>query len=365
MALAGQLILLGAGALGGWLFDGLDVPAGWMLGALAAGMITALVRGTAPPLPRGLQLVAQAIVGVRLGATVESGMLSLLGGVLPALVLFTVGLLGASFAAGLILARLARLPRATGVLAFVPGGASAMVAMSPEVGADARVVATVQYVRLVLVGLSAPLIVAIAQRLAPFAPVPGLPALEAALSGGPDGWGRLLPFLVTYGALLGGMGLSVRVSIPAGRLLLPMGLVLGATALGIPHAPVPGWLSNGALVVLGLWVGLQFDRASLRQAGVTALWAVLLTLALMVVGFFLGLGVAAGTEITLETALLGTTPGAIETMTAVALEVASQPALVMAMQLFRMLGAVLAGPPLVRALARPAQAREGGAGAAP
>lgn len=240
-----------------------------------------------------------------------------------------------------------------------------MVAMSPEVGADARVVATVQYVRLVLVGLSAPLIVALAQRLAPLVPASGPPALQAAMIAGQEGWSGLLPFVVTYGALVGGMGLSARLPIPAGRLLVPMALVLGATAFGIPHAPLPGWLANGALVVLGLWVGLQFDRASLKQAGVTALWAVLLTLGLIAVGFLLGLGVAAGTEITLETALLGTTPGAIETMTAVALEVASQPALVMAMQLFRMLGAVLAGPPVVRALARPAGARERGAGVAP
>src|SRR5690606_40532055 len=66
-----------------------------------------------------------------------------------------------------------------------------------------------------------------------------------------------------------------------------------------------------------------------------------------------------------ETALLGTTPGAIETMTAVALDVARQPALVLAMQIFRMVGAVLVGPPVVKALARPAAPPRGPVGESP
>lgn len=360
MALAPLLTLLGVGTLGGWLLDWLDVPAGWMLGALAVGLIIALVREPVPSVPRNLQALAQAIMGVRLGTTVRPEMFPLLSDVVPALSLFTLALLAASTAAGLILARVARLPRATGVLAFVPGGASAMVALSPEVGADARVVATVQYVRLVLVGLSAPLMVGLAQWLTPGLPAPQLagPAAGAAAAGGLAGWGRLTPYLVTYGALLGGIWLSGRLQVPAGRLLLPMGLLFGGTLAGLPHAPLPAWLNAGALVLLGLWVGLQFDRASLKQAGITALWAAGLTLGLMGVGLVLGLGIHAGTTIALETALLGSTPGAIETMTAVALEVASQPALVTAMQLFRMLGAVLVGPPLVRALARPHAAPE-------
>src|SRR5690606_5112558 len=93
------------------------------------------------------------------------------------------------------LARVARLSRVTGVLAFVPGGASAMVAMSPEVGADPRVVATVQYVRLVLVGSSASFLVALAQALGSGGPWPAPGTLE--LAAGPPAppweawpWGR-------------------------------------------------------------------------------------------------------------------------------------------------------------------------------
>ncbi|NMA71242.1 MAG: AbrB family transcriptional regulator, partial [Firmicutes bacterium] len=98
---------------------------------------------------------------------------------------------------------------------------------------------------------------------------------------------------------------------------------------------------------------------------VTALWAAGLTLGLIGVGLLLGLGLVAETGMSPETALLGTTPGAIETMTAVALDVARQPALVLAMQIFRMVGAVLVGPPVVKALARPAAPPRGPVGESP
>lgn len=344
--------LLLAGASGGWALEHLGFPAGWMLGAMGVGVALALTLERLPKVPDGLQALALAVMGVRLGSTVGPEMLPVLGGLLPVLALFTLGLLTASTVAGLILARLAKVSRATGILAFVPGGASAMVAMSGEVGADARFVATVQYVRLILVGLSAPLVAALAQRLGEPAagPVAALPLAAASTAAG-GGVGALFPQGVTYAALLGGLGLSRRLPLPAGGMLLPMGLVLGATLLGWPHAPLPALLADGSFVVLGLWVGLQFDRPALRRAGITALWAVLLTLGLVGVGLLLGFGVHGETGVGLETALLGTTPGAIDTMTAVALDLSSQPALVLAMQLFRMLGAVAVGPPLVRALA--------------
>nr|WP_144440337.1 AbrB family transcriptional regulator [Limnochorda pilosa] len=350
--------VLALAALAGWAADRFALPAGWMLGAIVAGLGLALTRERAPAVPAALQRIALAAIGVRLASTVDPGIWPLLGTVAPALLIFTAGLLAASVGAGLLLARVAGVPRATGVLAFVPGGASAMVAMSGDVGADPRFVATVQYVRLVVVVLSAPLLAALAVWAgggAEMAAIPGVsrPMIAAGVAGGSSVSGALVPHAVTYGALIGGLVLNRRLPIPAGGILLPLVLLLGATLAGWPHAPLPAFLGQGAFVVLGLWVGLQFDRPSLRRAGIAAVWAAGLTLALVGIALVLGFGIHLETGMALETALLGTTPGAIDTMTAIALDLSREPALVLAMQLFRMLAAVVVGPAVVRALAGP------------
>ena len=63
-------------------------------------------------------------------------------------------------AAGLLRGRRPGVSPLTGMLALTAGGASGLVAVSRELGGDERVVAVIQYLRVVLVTVSMPLVAA-------------------------------------------------------------------------------------------------------------------------------------------------------------------------------------------------------------
>ena len=67
-----------------------------------------------------------------------------------------------SLVAGALLARVTEVDAPTAALGLVAGGASGIVGMAGELGADDRLVAFMQYLRVLVVVLLTPLLVAVA-----------------------------------------------------------------------------------------------------------------------------------------------------------------------------------------------------------
>ncbi|MCK9685839.1 AbrB family transcriptional regulator [Scleromatobacter humisilvae] len=129
-------------------------------------------------------------------------------------------------------ARWRLLPGTTAVWGSLPGEATAMVLMGEAFGADVRLVAPMQCLRVLLVGAAATAVT----RL-------WLPTHAASASLIPV-HGPLHPaaFAETLVLAADGAGLAVRLRIPAGALLLPMfaGVVLNDT--GLLAIELPWWL---------------------------------------------------------------------------------------------------------------------------
>ena len=102
--------------------------------------------------------VGQALVGAVIGALVQLSTLARLASDWPSVVLVTVGTLAISLVAGRLLALRRDVSPATGAFALIAGGASGIVALARELGADDRVVTIVQYLRVLLVLLAMPLV---------------------------------------------------------------------------------------------------------------------------------------------------------------------------------------------------------------
>jgi uncharacterized protein len=341
--------MLAAAVLAGFFFDWLGFPIAWMLGPMATGIAFAIAGGRPKPLPRQLQAGALTMLGISVGLSFPPALLRVFGTALP-WVLGAILITGAlSMLNGFLLSRWGGVDPASGFLGSVPGAASGMVAMSAEVGADARLVAVFQYLRLLTVAFLSPWLI---EALFPAAPgaAPGAGALGVAGAAGEAaaGAGTLLPppfgLPAVVLAALAGLWVAHRLAIPSGTFLGPMAAVLLVTWTDLATATFPAFLLKGALLLLGAWVGAQFDWPTVRRLGRAALVEFLLVIALILASAAIGYGLARATGIDARTAVLGAMPGAMEVQIALAFSLGANAPLVVAMHTIRILILVLIGP---------------------
>src|SRR4051794_23459329 len=148
----------------------------------------------------------QAITGVAIGTFLQSSTLTGLGSRWIPVALVSLATLALTIAAGLVLARVSGLDRPTASLGMVAGGASGIVAMADDLGGDDRLVAFMQYLRVLVVSLLTPLLVPLAF---PDAHAAAKAVGSGPLLGTPAGWA------LTIGAALVGAALAVRLRMPA------------------------------------------------------------------------------------------------------------------------------------------------------
>ena len=161
----------------------------------------------------------QVVIGVALGAQLTSGTLRAVAGDWLPITVITVATLLISLAAGLLLSRATGLDRPTALLGLIAGGASGIVAMADELGADARLVAFMQYLRVLIVVITAPLVATVL-----------FGAGGDALAPGAGGAGLAADLAFTAGCGVAGLLIARRAPITAGSLLVP--LVIAGRAVG-------------------------------------------------------------------------------------------------------------------------------------
>ena len=342
MRKAAPWIVLGAATVVAALAVGAaGLPSPTLFAALLVGLTAALVRPQAGlHLPRGAFVAAQAVCGVTLGAYLQSDALSALAGDWLPVALVSAATLALSMGAGLALARYTELDVPTATLGMVAGGASGIVSMADDLGADDRLVAFMQYLRVLLVVLLTPLLVTFFGAGAGIAG----PAEDAFAS--PRDW--LLTAAIAPAAALAARALRV----PAAPLLGPM-VVASAITLSGTSFEVPPVVRELAFALIGLQVGLRFTLATVKQLG-RLLIPVLAGLAALLVGCF-GLAVLLHlmADVSLRDAYLATTPGGIYAVLAVAFGAGANTTFILAVQGLRLLVVVLLAPVAVRRLARP------------
>src|SRR6185295_899549 len=104
---------------------------------------------------------AQAVAGVSLGAYLQSDALRAVAGSAVAVLLVSAATLAISLGAGAVLSRTTPLDPPTALLGMIAGGASGIVGMSGELGGDDRLVAFMQYLRVLVVVLLPPIGIAV------------------------------------------------------------------------------------------------------------------------------------------------------------------------------------------------------------
>jgi uncharacterized protein len=331
-----------ASAAGGFGAAAVGVPSPALFAGLLVGLAFALRTSWSLDVPPLGARAAQGVLGVSLGILVQSSTLSEIGRNAAPILGVTVATLAATIGAGLAMSRLTGIDRATASFGMVAGGASGIVAISRELGADERLVAVMQYLRVLVIVVLTPLVAGYAG---------GGGAGSTAGAGGPSGgWLEGLAMLAL--CLAAGTALARVTRLPAGSLLGPLivaaGLSLGGAAI---VAPVPPAVLQVAYVAIGLSVGLRFTVASLRHAARILPATLGMIAALMVVTAGLGMLLVPLAHVGALDAYLATTPGGLYAVLAAASTSDVDATFVLSVQVLRLFAMLLAAPLLARWLA--------------
>jgi uncharacterized protein len=320
------------------------MPSPSLFAALLVGLVAALTVRGLPEVPLGVFRAAQAITGVSLGVYVQSSSLDAIASAWAPVVLVSAGTLGLSLLCGYLLSRGTGLDRPTAALGMIAGGASGIVGMARELGADDRLVAVMQYLRVLVVVVLTPILVALAFPHAHGATGGAASPASAPVIGSARDW-ALTAAAVGAGALV-----AVVARIPAGSLLGPM-IVAAILALTLGNGfEVPSLLREPAFAAIGLQVGLRFTPGLLREAGRLLIPSLLCIAGLLVTCFGLALLLHATSDTSLLDAYLATTPGGLYAVLAAAFGTGADTTFVIAVQTLRLFVMVLLAPLAVRRL---------------
>lgn len=323
------------------LFELVGLPSPVLFGALLAGLVYALVASRRLQVPGPVFTGGQAILGVAIGGYFDPGTLTELGDDWLPVLLVCLATLLLSVLAGFVLRLQRGVSAATGAFAMIAGGASGVVAIARELGADDRVVAVVQYLRVLVIILGMPLVTAWV-----FDPGSGdAAALPAASSGFLEG----LAFTVV--CVVVGLVLARWVRIPAASLLLPL-VVAVLLVLAGWDVTVPAALQNLGFALIGLQVGLRFTRESLRAVGRLLPLALVTILGLIAASAALGVVLARATGQSPLDGYLATTPGGLYAVLATAIGNGSDVTFVLTVQIVRLFVMLFSAPLVAGALRR-------------
>lgn len=333
----GVLVALSAGIAAFLLW--IHAPAALMLGPLIAGIIVASSGGKVRfPLPPFV--LAQGIVGCLIASMVP---LSIVDDVLRHWVLFTAGVVlvvAVSSLLGWLMTRWQMMPGTTALWGTSAGAASVMTIMAEHYGADPRLVAFMQYLRVVLVAVVA----AIVARLFGVAPshaheIVWFPTVA---------W---VPLAETLALAIAGPVIARWLRIPAGAFLVPLVLGIVLTHFGLVRIELPTWLLAASYAFVGWNVGLRFTRPLLIHAlkALPVIFGATLTLIALCGGIAVLMVWGAGVDPL--TAYLATSPGGSDSIAIIAASTNVDVSFVMAMQTVRMIAVLFLAPVLTKFIA--------------
>lgn len=317
------------------------LPAALLLGPMIAGVLIA-TNGGALRVPRPPYFFAQGLIACLIARGINAEIFVtlsqhgvLIGAVIAGILMFSAGF-------GYLLMRMQVLPGTTAIWGCWPGGASAMVLMAESYGADARLVAFMQFLRVFLVAAIASVVGRLWIGTGPgHAPeLIWFPAVH---------W---LPLAATLGLGLLGMVVGLTGLVPAGAFVVTLVVASVLHATSLVEIELPQWLLAITYCAIGWNVGLGFTRQILAHAWriLPRIFASVIALISICCGFAALLHIFAGIDPL--TAYLATSPGGADSIAIIAASSNVDMSFVVALQTMRLFAVMLIGPHIARFFAR-------------
>lgn len=325
----------------GWLAQWARIPAPWLVASMLVAIVMA-VAGIGIQLPRIALTIPQGVIGLTIGQVFTMPILVEIGQQwLPLLLVVAATILAAGIA-GWLIARFSPISAETAAWGSAPGASVTMIALSADNGADPRIVAFMQYLRVTLVVMSAALVT----HLLNLAPDGGHNSFAGTSPFAPG------PFAITLALAIGSSFAGRYSNLPGAQFLGPLlvGAVIHVT--GILPIDITWWLLALAYITTGWTIGLLYTRELLQFVARLLPALLLSTTVLLALCAVSGVLLVVLVKTDPLTAYLATTPGGLDSVSIIALGSGSNVAFVLAIQLLRMIAVVVCGPPMAKAIAR-------------
>ncbi|SNY53695.1 hypothetical protein SAMN06297129_2596 [Pseudooceanicola antarcticus] len=324
------------GLLGGFIARALHLPLPYMLGSLfLVALLTAAFPRALPRdyrFPEKFRSIFIAVIGTTIGAQITWEILGHLPRMVPSLIALTLFVPLTQTVNYQIFRRLGGYDRATAFYAGAPGGLIDSIVAGEAAGADVKMLAVQQFLRIIVVVSVLPV------GLSLWYGHPVGSAAGISLAGGDVGLEHL-PEVI--GAALLGLFIFRRLHLPASQLIGPLICAALLTLSGLAVIEAPQWVISGCQVVIGTSLGTRFigvEWKRLLRAG----WLSALSVTSMVcIGLAMALPVAPLTGQHPDVLVVSFAPGGVTEMALVALSLNTNPAVVTLHHLYRIVLTVL------------------------
>ena len=327
---------LAIGLVGTLLFLWATLPVPWMLGAMSFAVIAALA-GLKVGVPKPLRNVALAIVGSMIGTAFSPAILDHLSTWLAVIIYNYLYLITVIGAGTIFFSKICRQDVTTAFFSSSPGGLMEMPFLCEAVGGEARFVAMVHSVRVVIVVLVVPIYIRFAEA-ASFGTTGDVPRLTADLAA--------IDAMILLASAAVGYLIAKQLRIPAAALVGPMLASVIVHLFGWTEAKPPEGVFSLAQLVVGVSIGGYFVGVSIlslkRITAYSLVWTMIL---LLIAGGFAYLG-SYILDVDFNVLLLALSPGGQAEMALVALFMGIEVPLIATVHIFRSMS-IYAIAPLV------------------
>ena len=249
-----MLATFAIGAVGGFIAMALHTPLPMLLGSMIAIAATAMLRinlfGHAPAAPMHLRLFFIPIIGLAIGGSFTPAIISEAGEWWPSLIVLAAYIPLIHLLGYYGYRRMGGLSKTTAFYSAVPGGLIEAITLGEEAGADARMLTTLQFMRLILCIILVPL---------GFTLIFGAVGSSAGaiLERGHTPL-ELLDGATLFAAGAAGLYLGRRFNLPAGVITGPIILSAAVHLAELTTAVPPLWLIQVTQLIMGVSLGTRF-----------------------------------------------------------------------------------------------------------
>ncbi|WP_112181114.1 MULTISPECIES: AbrB family transcriptional regulator [Paraliobacillus] len=325
------------GVIIGLLFTWLHVPLPWILGPLIGIFAVQTVTRIEVQASLPLRKVSFTIMGIQIGTTFTATTFT---DVMPYIIpygLFTLLLIAISLIAAYLLSKWLPIDPITSMLGSIPGGLSAIIALSESVKGNTGLVTIFHTIRLLSVLLIVPFV---ASHY--FIPVNSTTLQSAVVVNQGPLWTVALYVVIYF------IAFRFEKKVPAALVIIPMILVGILQMLPIQLFILPNVFYIFAQLTLGIYLGYSISLKDIQKAGKFALYYFLLSVFLIIVAGSFGYIFSMLTAVDLATAILSFAPGGLIEMALTAQSVGGDSSIVSSLQTIRLLTIVLLVPFIIQ-----------------